>query len=77
VNKDKLIRMANQIGGFFAAMPDREQATRDIAGHLARNWTPRMRDELAACLDEEGSAKLAPQVREALRYLTPRVPKAD
>ncbi len=41
-----LVRMANQIGAFFSAMPDRKQAVADIAGHLQKFWEPRMRRAL-------------------------------
>jgi formate dehydrogenase subunit delta len=54
MNGEKLIKMANQIGGFFGAMPDREQAMTDIAGHLRRMWEPRMRRALYAHIDEFG-----------------------
>ena len=50
MNRDNLIKMANQIGAFFEAMPDREQAIKDIASHLLRTWDPRMRTELLATL---------------------------
>ena len=66
---DKLISMANQIGGFFEAMPDREQAVADIANHLQKTWEPRMRKEILACLGAADEARLKPLVREALRRL--------
>ncbi|CAN5801777.1 formate dehydrogenase subunit delta [soil metagenome] len=52
---DSLIRMANQIGSFFAAMPDREEAVADIAQHLKKFWEPRMRRALLAHVDEHGA----------------------
>ena len=66
---DKLIVMANQIGAFFEAMPDREQAIADIANHLQKSWEPRMRQEILACLGTADEAQLKPLVREALRRL--------
>jgi formate dehydrogenase subunit delta len=66
---DKLIAMANQIGAFFEAMPDREQAVADIASHLHRSWEPRMRKEILACLGTADEQKLKPIAREALRRL--------
>lgn len=66
---DKLITMANQIGAFFEAMPDREQAVADIASHLRRSWEPRMRNEILACLGTADESQLKPMVREALRRL--------
>jgi formate dehydrogenase subunit delta len=61
--------MANQIGAFFEAMPDREQAVQDIASHLRRTWEPRMRTQLMATLGGAGDAKLKPLVREAVLAL--------
>lgn len=63
---DNLITMANQIGGFFEAMPDRDEALADIAGHLKRFWEPRMRHALLGHLDAHTGAGLLEIVREAL-----------
>ena len=43
MNISNLIKMANQIGAFFEAMPNHEQAVKDIAAHIQRSWDPRMR----------------------------------
>ena len=66
---DKLIKMANQIGAFFEAMPDREQAVKDIASHLRRTWDPSMRRQLLACLGKADEGKLKPVVRDAVMAL--------
>ncbi|OHC62183.1 MAG: formate dehydrogenase [Rhodocyclales bacterium GWA2_65_20] len=66
---DTLIRMANQIGAFFEAMPDREQAVMDIASHLRRTWDPRMRTQLLATLGGADEAKLKAVVRDAVKAL--------
>ena len=66
---EKLIAMANQIGSFFEAMPDREQAVADVASHLKRSWEPRMRQQILASLGTADEARLKPLVREALRRL--------
>ena len=66
---DKLIAMANQIGSFFDAMPDREQAVADVASHLRRSWEPRMREQILASLGTADEAQLKPLVREALHRL--------
>jgi formate dehydrogenase subunit delta len=67
---DTLVRMANQIGDFFSAMPDRAEALLGIAEHLRKFWDPRMRRELMAHLDSvPGDTKpsgLSPVVAEAL-----------
>jgi len=51
MNNDNLIRMVNRIGAFFAAMPDRDEAMRDLAQHVRRFWEPRMRKQLFAHID--------------------------
>lgn len=69
MNRDKLIRMANQIGAFFEAMPDREQAVKDLASHLRLTWDPRMRTELLAMLGGTNEVKLKTVVRDAVKAL--------
>ena len=69
MNPDTLIKMANQIGAFFEAMPDREQAVKDIASHLRRTWEPRMRVQLLAALGGADEAKLKILVRDAVTAL--------
>jgi formate dehydrogenase subunit delta len=61
-----LIKMANQIGAFFDAMPNREQAVKDVAAHMQRNWEPRMRVTLQQYVSQSGDAELSSIVREAL-----------
>lgn len=43
-----LVKMANDIGHFFAAQPVREEAIHGIYNHIASYWTRRMRDKLLA-----------------------------
>ena len=64
---NKLIQMANQIGSFYAGMPDRERALLDIANHIRRFWAPRMRKELLQHVDEQGDTDLIEIVRETVR----------
>lgn len=66
MNPSKLIKMANQIAAFFDAMPDREQAAKDVAAHIQRSWEPRMRSALLQYVDEHGDAELSPLVKAAL-----------
>jgi formate dehydrogenase subunit delta len=58
--------MANQIGAFFEAMPDRPEALKGIALHIRRFWEPRMRRELLAHVDDGQGAGLSPIVRDAI-----------
>ena len=69
MNPAKLIKMANQIAAFFEAMPNREQAVKDIAAHIQRNWEPRMRSALLQHISSSGDAELSSMVREALRLV--------
>ena len=62
-----LLQMANRIGEFFEAMPEREQALHDVAEHIRKFWEPRMRRSLLAALaDPVLAGQLAPIVRDAL-----------
>ena len=63
---ETLVRMANQIGEFFEAMPDRAEALEGVAMHLKKFWDPRMRRELLAHVDAGGATGLNPMVSEAL-----------
>ena len=63
---DNLIRMANRIGEFFQAMPDRAEAVEGVATHIRKFWEPRMRQALFAALDAGAAEALLPIVREAL-----------
>jgi formate dehydrogenase subunit delta len=64
---DKLVRMANQIGDFFAAMPEQE-AIEGVAAHLNRFWTPKMIREIVAFVDH-GGAGLNPIAARAVEAL--------
>ena len=61
----KLVKMANEIGAFFAAEPEPKVALEGIAGHIKKFWEPRMRRELLAALDAGGDGMSA-TVRDAL-----------
>ena len=62
---EHLVQMANDIGNFFRAEPDRQEAIAGIAKHIDSFWTKSMRRKLAAH-GEEGLDELP---REALRRL--------
>ena len=61
-----LIKMANQIGNFFEAMPDRPEALQGIAQHIRKFWVPRMRQRFLAHVDS-GGAGLHPLVLQAVQ----------
>jgi len=66
-----LVRMANRIGDFFEAMPDRAEALDGVAGHIRKFWEPRMRSQLLDFLAQHpdgdaGNVRLHPLVLEAV-----------
>lgn len=63
-----LVKMANDIGDFFRAEPQREDAIAGIANHIAKFWTKRMRAKLDSHLKQDDSA-LDELPREAVRRL--------
>jgi len=73
MNATQLIKMANQIGAFFASQPDPQQARDDFAQHLKRQWDPQMRTALYAHLDASGGEGLSAFVVDAMRTLREQV----
>jgi len=71
-----LITMANQIGDFFAAWPDQDQARAEVAGHLRRFWDPRMRRQLCDHVRATGGTGLTEIVIAAVAELEPAPPPA-
>ena len=59
--------MANAIGEFFEADPDRQAALEGIAGPLKRFWDPRMRREILQWVEEHQGEGLKPIVLDAIR----------
>jgi formate dehydrogenase subunit delta len=68
----KLVHMANQIGDFYAAMPEKEAAD-GVASHLRLYWTPKMIRELVT-FAEEGRAGLNPTAAHAIEALKRAAP---
>jgi formate dehydrogenase subunit delta len=77
-----LIRLANRIGLFFEAMPDRREGMNGIADHLHKFWEPRMRIALLDFIEAHPDGKASPEglseivlaaVNENREKLTPRV----
>lgn len=61
-----LVHMANQIGQFFSAYPDRDEAMQSIATHLKKFWPPTMRQAMLEALATPQTSDLMPLVHEAL-----------
>jgi formate dehydrogenase subunit delta len=63
---EQLVTMANQIGQFYASLPDREEGKTSIADHIRRFWDPRMRRAMLAHITDHGGHGLDPMVHDAL-----------
>ena len=68
MNAEHLVRMANDIGHFFAGEPRQEDAVAGVLNHLRRFWDPRMRRQIVAYL-REGGVDLAEPARSAVQAL--------
>jgi len=64
----RLVRMANDIGAFFEAYPDRAQAVAGVTHHLRSRWAPVMRRQIIEYLDAGGDG-LDEIAREAVAAL--------
>jgi len=65
---ERLIKMANDIGDFFNAESNKEIAAEGIKKHILRSWDPRMRREIIAYCQQDGTA-LSDLVRAAVSSL--------
>ena len=61
-----LVHMANQIGEFFSAYPDRDEALEGIANHIRKFWEPRMRLKLFESIDQGLTGELSELVAQSL-----------
>ncbi|AXA53364.1 formate dehydrogenase subunit delta [Pseudomonas thivervalensis] len=66
MSAESLIKMANQIGQYFASEPDHAVAVRGVYQHIKSFWTPGMRQQLQGWQQMHPEAVLHPLVREAL-----------
>jgi formate dehydrogenase subunit delta len=66
---DYLVRMANDIGDFFANEADKNVAATSIHQHIHRYWDPRMRSRIVAHFNETGGNDLEGPVRTAIQRL--------
>jgi formate dehydrogenase subunit delta len=71
MNIDLLIKMANEIGDFFAGVQanDPPAAARDVANHLKRYWEPRMRAQMLKYYEERQGAGLSELAKNAVGLL--------
>lgn len=66
---DYLVRMANDIGAFFASEVDQNVAAESIQLHIHKYWDPRMRSRIIAHFNETGGNDLEGPVRAAIQRL--------
>jgi formate dehydrogenase subunit delta len=74
---EHLVKMANDIGHFFRSEPVRKDGVAGIANHIAKFWTPRMRQKLFDHLRAHGEEELDELPREALKLLATQSPAAQ
>jgi len=66
---DYLIRMANDIGTFFASDPDPSAAAASIHNHIKRFWDPRMRAQIVAHYQQTSGTGLEGATLTAIELL--------
>lgn len=64
----RLVRMANDIGAYFATYPDHAEAVGQVAHHIRTRWAPPMRRQIIDHLAHDG-AGLSDIAREAIATL--------
>jgi formate dehydrogenase subunit delta len=72
---EHLVTMANDIGNFFRAEPDRQVALDGIANHINKFWTRRMRQKLLDYVQHGGDG-LNELPRQALAKVSAAPTKA-
>ena len=65
---ERLIKMANNIGDFFNAESNKEIAAEGVTKHILRSWDPRMRRDIIAYYQQDGS-ELSDLVKKAISRL--------
>jgi len=76
VRIERLVSMANDIGAFFDADPDKVEAAKGVANHLRRFWDPRMRRQIVAHY-RSGGTGLKDVTRAAVSMLADEAPSPD
>ncbi|MBZ9678171.1 formate dehydrogenase subunit delta [Mesorhizobium sp. ES1-1] len=72
--KEKLVRMANQIGTFFQSKP-REEGIAGTAEHINKFWEPRMRQQFFEMLDAGGEGFIEIVVAASAKIRRPNAPE--
>ena len=66
---EHIVLMANDIGNFFRAEPDRQVAIAGISNHINKFWTRRMRQKLLEYV-QHGGNELDELPRAAVAHVT-------
>jgi formate dehydrogenase subunit delta len=69
MNIDLLVKMANEIGEFFAGTTDAQAASAEVARHLKRYWEPRMRTQMISYYEQRHGAGLSDLARNGVALL--------
>ena len=66
MNGDQLVRMINDISGFFAFESDPNEAAEGVVGHVTKFWDPRMRSQIVTHVAQTNGAGLTELSRLAV-----------
>jgi len=69
MNGDQLVRMINDISGFFASESDSNEAVEGVVGHVTKFWDPRMRSQIVTHVAQTNGAGLTELSRLAVNRL--------
>jgi len=68
MHTEKLITMANQIGDFFEAYPNDQEAMQGIANHLHSFWNSVMIHSIVGHVQQHQGEGLHPRVIDAIKH---------
>ncbi|MEK9916569.1 MAG: formate dehydrogenase subunit delta [Betaproteobacteria bacterium] len=69
MNGDQLVRMINDISGFFVSESDQNEAVEGVVGHITKFWDPRMRSQIVSHVAQTDGAGLTELSRLAVNRL--------
>lgn len=69
MNGDQLVRMINDISGFYVSESDQNEAVEGVVGHVTKFWDPRMRSQIVSHVAQTDGAGLTELSRLAVNRL--------
>ena len=69
MNGDQLVRMINDISGFFVSESDQNEAVEGVVGHVTKFWDPRMRSQIVSHVAQTDGAGLTELSKLAVNRL--------